>query len=358
MAFGIVAGVCLLAPPARAETVPAPEQLLAATLRAEDLINAKIEPGGWWDDAPEFNDRLETDASPQLVDVVMGHVTGKPDEAPAELATTLRLYRAAAASADEFAASAASDRQDYGATVTGPKVGDQSRYLRQAADGQHEGGVALRFQYGRYLARIDIGGTAAALSLDQLAALGKIVIGRLAAIDAGKLPPPALPDLAKSLPAADAAFGPVLGTATTAREAWSLIWSNRDSTLIVSSRLAAMLRDEGAGMPVIRRYVVAAAPANVAELSVMPFPNGDAAAQYLTAIKREDPRRAAVADMGGKVTVLPPIPDVTPAYRADVQAGRYIIEIACFAPFAPTSSACDAAVTHLAERARQNLPAK
>jgi hypothetical protein len=358
LALGIAAGVLVLARNAPAQTVPSPEQLLAATLHAEDLTQAKIAPGGWWDDAPEFNDRLEPDAPPQLLDSVIGHVVGAPDEAPAELAASLRLYRAAAASADDFAASAATDRQDYGATMTGPKVGDQTRYLRQPADDQHEGAVALRFQYGRYLARIDLGGKAAGLSPDQLAALGKIVIGRLAAIDAGKLAAPALPDLAKSLPPADAAFGPVLGTATLAPQAWSWIWSNRNSSLAISSRLAAMLRDEGAGAPVMRRYVVTAAPANVAELTAMPFPNGDAAQQYLAEIKREDPRRAGGSDQEGEVAVLPPIPDVAPAYRADLQVGRYIVEIACFAPFAPTAGACEPAAKRLAERAKQSLPAK
>jgi hypothetical protein len=358
LALGIAAGAALLARAAPAQTVPAPEQLLAATLHAADVAKANIGPGGWWDDAPEFNGRLEADTSPQMLDFVMGHIVGKPDETPAEFATAVRLYRAAADSADDFAASAAIDRQDYGTTIAGPAVGDRSRYLRQAADDQHEGAVALRFQYGRYLVRIDIGGKAAALALDQLAALGKIVIGRLAAIDAGKLPAPALPDLAKSLPPADAAFGPALGTATMAPEAWSWIWSTRSSSLVVSPRLAAMVREEGGGAPVLRRYVLAAAPTNVAELTVMPFPNGDAAAQYLAEIKRQDPRRAAAAATDGDVTVAPPIPDVAPAYRTDLHVGRYIVEIACFAPFAPTASACDAAVTQLGERAKRNLPPK
>jgi hypothetical protein len=359
LALGVVAGA-LLARPVSAETVPAPEQLLAATLHADDLANAKIEPGGWWDDAPEFNDRLESDASPGMLALVMGHVVGRPDEAPAELATSLRLYRAAAASADDFAATAALDRQDYGTAVEGPKLGDQSRYLRQAADDQHEGGAALRFQYGRYLARIDVGGKAGSLAPDQLAALGKIVIQRLAAIDAGKLSAPALPDLAKSLPPAESAFAPVLGTATMARQAWSWIWSNRNSSLVVSPRLAAMLRDEtsAGGAPVMRRYVIAAAPSNVAEVTLMPFPDGDTAAQYLAEIKREDPRRAAITSDEGDVTISPPIPDVAPAYRADLRAGRYVVEVSCFAPFAPTASGCETAVTVLAERAKRGLPAK
>lgn len=347
-------GELFLTPAGAQQTAPRPEQLLAAAIHASDL--AQVNPGGWWDDVPEFNDRLEPDANAETL--VIAHVFGRPDDGPAEVATSLRVYAKSAAAADQFGAALAADKQDYGEIVDGPKVGEQSRYLHQAADSQHEGGIALRFQFGRYLVRIDVGGDASTMAPDDLAALGKLVLDRLSQIDAGKLAAPALPDLAKALPPADDAFTPAIGTATFAPQAWAWIWSSQNSALVVSARLRGLLtqtvKDE---RPVMRRYGVAAIPNNIAEVAVMPFRTADAAGRYLTEAKREDPRRAAITNNEGDIDISPPIPDVSPAYRADIRVGRYVAEVTCFAPFAPTSSACDAAVKALAERAKKLLPA-
>jgi hypothetical protein len=357
-ALGIIflgGGLLPAAPAAAAQ--PSPEQLLAATVHAGDL--AEINPGGWWDDAPEFNGGLEPDSGADLLTAVMSHVFGKPDTAPAEIATNLRLYDKAAAGADEFAASLDADKRDFGELVEGPKVGDESRYLHQAADSEHEGGAALRFRFGRYLARIDVAGDASAIAADRLAALGKIVIERLTQLDAGKLAAPDLPELAKSLPPADDAFKPVLGTATLSSQAWGWVWSSQASALVVSGRLRALLRESVHGeQPVVRRYGLAANSSEVAEVTLMPFRSGDAAIRYLAEAKREDARRAAIANSDGDVTVSPPIPDVAPAYRADLRVGRYVAEVTCFAPFAPTATVCETAVKDLAERAKKMLPAK
>lgn len=346
-------GGSLLTPAAYSQVSTTPEQLLAAAIHAGDLDG--VDPGGWWDDVPEFNDRLETDASADTF--VIAHVFGRPDDGPAEIATSLRLYAKPAAAADQFDASLATDKQDYGETVDGPKVGEQSRYLHQAADSQHEGGLALRFRFGRYLVRIDVGGDASTMVPGRLAALGKIVVDRLGQIDAGKLTAPALPDLAKALPPADDAFTPVMGTATFASQSLAWIWSSRTSTLVVSSRLRELLTNIGDERPVMRRYGVAANSSNVAEVDLMPFRSADAAGRYLAEAKREDARRAAITSNEGDIDISPPIPDVSPAYRADIRSGRYVAEVTCFAPFAPTSAACDAAVKALAERAKKLLPA-
>jgi hypothetical protein len=354
-------GVLLLARTvaAWAEPVPSPEQLLTATLHADDLQKQNLDPGGWWNDAPEFNGRLEPDSRPEMLTYVMSHLFGKPDDNPAEVATGLHLYATAAASADDFTASTAADKQDYGGIVDGPKIGDQSRYLRQAADNEHEAGAALHFQIGRYRVRIDVGGKAGGISANQLAALGKVVLGRLAELDAGKLAEPPLPEVAKFLPAASDQFKPVLGPAVMESEAWAWVWSNGNSALGMSPRLRAMLHDHVTPSgPVIRRYGLAANPGNVAELTLMPFSDADAAAQYITEAKREDPRRGAIVTSDGDIIVSPPIPDVSPAYRVERRVGRYVADIACFAPFAPTSSACAAAAKQLAEEAIKAIPEK
>lgn len=347
----------LLAASAWAQPAPSPEQILAATIHADDLV--KVDPGGWWDDVPEFNDELDASGGADTTTFVMTHTFGRPDDAPAEVATGIRVYAKPAAAADAFDASLAGDKQDYGEVIDGPKEGDQSRYLHQAADSQHEGGVALRFRFGRYLVRIDVGGDASTMAPDRLAALGKTVIDRLGQIDVGKFAAPALPDLVKALPPVDDSFGPIMGTATFAPQSWAWIWSSQNSALVVSGRLRALLAgDARSEPPVMRRYGVSALPNNIAEVAVMPFRSAETASRYLSETKREDARRSAITDNEGDVDVSPPIPDVSPAYRADVRSGRYIAEVTCFAPFAPTSSGCEKAVKDLAERTKKLLPAK
>ncbi len=357
--LGIVflGGLALWVPAASAQqATPSPEQLLAAAIHADDL--GKVNPGGWWDDAPEFNGRLDPDGGDTLAAAVTAHVFGRPDASPAEIATSLRLYAKASDAADAFDGTAGTDKRDYSETAEGPKLGDQSRYLHQPADSEHEGGIAVRFQFGRYLVRIDVGGDASAIAPDKLSLLGQIVADRLKELDTGKLAAPALPDLAKSLPAPDEAFKPAIGTATLSSQSWAWVWSNQTSELVVSGRLRAILKESVHDMPVMRRYGVAANPADIAEVTIMPFRNPDAAGRYLAEIKREDARRSAITNNEGDVMVSPPIADVAPAYRADLRVGRYVAEVTCFAPFAPTSSACEHAVKDLAERAKKTLPAK
>ncbi len=247
----------LLRPAAAQQTPPAPEQLLASAIHADDL--AKVNPGGWWNDLAEFNDRLDPGGGAGEVTSVTAHVFGKPDNAPAEVATSLQLYTKAEAAAEAFAAAAADDTRDDGAIVDGPKMGDESRYLSQAADSEHGGSTALRFRLGNYVARIEVGGAASTMTRDQLAALGQLVHRRLRQLDAGKLAVPALPELARDLPAADQGFGQVLGTATLSSGALSWIWSKQNAALVVSNRLRTLLQEAaGNEQPVSRRYSLAA----------------------------------------------------------------------------------------------------
>jgi len=345
----------LLASAAAQQTPPAAELLLQSTIHADDL--AKADPGGWWNDLAEFNDSLDPDGGADEVTSITAHVFGKPDNAPAEVATSLQLYTKASAAAAAFDDDAADDTRDDGAIVDGPKVGDESRYLYQAANGEHEGSTALRFRLGKYVARIEVGGTAASMTREQLAALGRLVLGRLRQLDNGKLAVPALPALAHDLPPADSIFDRVLGTATPSSEALSWIWSKQVSALVVSRRLRMLLK-EGAGneQPVLRRYGLAESPADIADIVVMPFRAAQEASGFLSEVRREDARRAAIAREEGGVEVAPPIPDVAPAYRADIRVGRYVAEVTCVAPFAPTSSVCAAAVKDLATRAKKSLP--
>lgn len=350
---------CLLALPFAAsarQQPPTPEQLLAAALHAGDLAGIGA---GWWDDAPEFNDRLESDAGSDMLGFVMAHVYGKPDEAPAEVATGIHVYEQAAEARDAFEQSADTDRQDFGATFDGPKIGEQSRYLRQAADTEHEGGVALRFRYSRYLVRIEIGGDAASLPPTQLAKLGTTVVERLSRLEAGTLAVAALPPLTQALPPADAMFTPVLGTAELSPQSWAWVWNSRAGRLVISWHLAGILRDNVKNeVPVLRRYGLATGRNSIAEVTVMPFRTPAAAQAYLAEAKREDARRSALTEQEGDMVVSPPISDIAPAYRGDLRMGRYVAEMICYAPFAPTPASCGGAVMELAGRVKKTLPAQ
>ena len=95
---GICAGVSILAAmllclgSVSASETPTPEQVAAAGVQASDLEKIKLAPGGWWNDAPEFNGRLYTSLGPPPVEVfVMTHVFGLPDNDPSGVATALSL---------------------------------------------------------------------------------------------------------------------------------------------------------------------------------------------------------------------------------------------------------------------------
>jgi hypothetical protein len=359
MAWVLAVAVSLSCGAARADEAATPEQLLAAELHAEDVTKARLDPGGWWDDNPEFNGRLEPGASPDLRLQIVNHVFGNPEQTPSEVATVLKLYAAPDPGAAAFAASESSDRADYGDPIDGPKLGDQSRYHRIAGDHDRMPIVALRFHYKRYLALVSVGGGAAALTAEALAALAQVVIGRLDALDRNALSPPALPPLAETLPQADDRFGPMMGTAAVGAESWAWVWSEKDLSLEESAKLRRLLVNRAAqAAPVVRAYALAGSPGNQITVAVLPFANEGAAIEYLSAVKKEDSRRDAAVIDGDEIRVAAPIADVAPAYRADFRAGKALVEIACFAPFAITSRNCAQAVRDMAERVRKGLEAR
>jgi hypothetical protein len=348
----ILLSALLMAPAFGSEREPTPEQLFAACLHAADL--GTLQPAGWWDDEPEFNGRF--DPRPGLVFYLVGSVIGQPDNDPANVSTTLSLYTDPAASAAAFAATAATDTTKYGDVVAGPPVGDESRYLRSAKTGS-EANASVRFRRGRYLGRIDFGGAGAAVDNATLARLAQLVIARLNDLDAGKLVAPPLPALAERLPDAGDPLGPILGTAAGTSVWWSWIRDPETHRMRISPQLREVLhKTVGNGVPVARAYQLGAQPDNKVSVTIMPFINAQAAAQY----RQEDAREQQIP--------VPPDNDqqITPRRLAgdngaydDVQfrRGRYVADVACWAPFGQTSPACAAAVRAVAERLAERLPA-
>ena len=356
---GILApAICLTPSMAGAQESPSPEKLLAAGLNAQDVRSANLSPGGWWDDEPEFDGRLDPSSSPQLQDLVGTHVFGQPDDDPTDVGTMLSVFPDAKASAADFARRARSDKSDFGGTVDGPKVGDQSRYMRHAADKHRPAGASLRVRRGRYMFRIDANGPAAAVTQETLADLGRIVIDRLMRLDSGELAAPPLPEVAAALPDADAEFRPVMGTASQSGDVWVWVWSPQTKHLVASPRLRSLLHDgigEGAGA--MRRYGLAAHPREVVEVTVMPFLRPDAAAAYVAAMQDND-RPLAKTAVGGPLWFLPPmLPSMTGSYWTRVQHGRYVAEISCQAPYGKVSPDCRRALRDMVARLDPRLAA-
>ncbi len=352
---GLVLAIFLAALPAISNThaataTPTAEQLLAAAVRARDVQSLLPSPGGWWNDQPEFNDRLNPAMGKTLVGYVISHVFGKPDSDPSNVDTAVDLYSNAPAATTEFASLLSSDRQSFGALVTGPAVGNRSRYLQHAAAHGNDAASTVRFQLSRYLVRITVAGKAAPVSTAVLVRLARTVTERLVWLDAGKLPNPPLPKIALKLPAADAAFGPILGSAG-ATSAW-LVWRMQGSGYAVSRKLRALAQaGMGNQLGVFRVYGFASHPDNVVTVTLMPFANAASVSRYLAENRRESGWPAATDT---KVIVNAPHgPDA--GYSADFRDGRYEVSVTCWSPFQKTTPACAGAVRAMAQRVSSRL---
>lgn len=355
IAEGLALAFVLAALPAMSSTrattaAPSTEQLLAAAVHAHDVQRLLRSPGGWWDDQPEFNDRLDPALGKTLVFYVVSHVFGRPDSNPSDVDTAVDLYSSASAAAAEFASLIGSDRQGFGALVTGPAVGNRSRYLQRAAGHGNDVGSTVRFQVGRYLVRVTVAGKAAPVSTAVLAGIARAVAARLLQLDAGKLPSPPLPKIAQRLPEADATFGPILGSAVATSDWW--VWRMRGSEYVVSPKLRALVRaGMGDQLGVFRVYRFAAHPDNVVTVTLMPFLNAAFASRYAAESLRESGGASATDT---KVVVTPPH-GADMGYTTNFRDGRYGVAVTCWSPFGKTTPACAGAVRAMAQHVSSKL---
>jgi hypothetical protein len=334
--------------------IPGSEQLFAVTITAQDLAAAKIAPGGWWNDDPEFDGIMDPTAEPGSLSLVISAVFGKPDNDPSEVRTAVTPYTNTPASRRAFEHMAATDMKYYGATIAGPLVGERSRYMELKATKDADPSRSLRVQYGRYIARIDATGASAAISTQNLASLGRQVVERLKALDAGKLAIPPLPELARALPAPEM-FSVSMGSAVQDRDSFAWVWTKKHGgRLVISPKLrAVLLADPAAGKAVMRRYTVGGAPGNIVEVVVMPFVDAGGAARYFKASFAENLKATPRSD-DSQIVLTQPDSDFQ-AYQAAFRAGRSAVEVTCWAPYGQISPACKAAVQHLANQVRDNL---
>jgi hypothetical protein len=333
---------------------PGPEQLLAAGVSAQDLRDAGMSPQGWWDESPEFDGRLEPGVSPELITFIVRATAGPPDSDPSLVETAVALFPRPEASAADFARRAATDRE-YGDFENGPKVGNESRYMRRAAGKDPRANASVRVRYGRYLFRIDASGRAAGVNPPILASLAQRVVERLQKLDEGKLAPAPLPKISERLPSADSEFGPVMGTAPLGREAWGWVWSSRNAHYAISPRLSTLARDAAGETGVMRRYALPQHPDEVVEVTIMPFRNAETATAFARASHEEDPVRGAVQSLDGQWTVAPPIPSAVWAYQIASRSGRYVFQIICGSPYGATGPECEQVARDMADRAASRL---
>jgi hypothetical protein len=343
-ALGALAGVATTAAAAPTSSAVetsslSAEDVLAATLRPADLKRFLPRGATWWPALPEF-ESASFDPAPgkrfwvvQSFDQVgRGKLAGPVVQAP------LTLYATDADASADFAA-VAKTRDASGKALTGPAVGDESRYFTRSAGKQVE--TALRFRVGAVVGRIS-GLDAHAWTPAALARLAGPVVARLHAVLAGSLTAAALPDaLTRRLPPAFDDL-PIAGTAAVPAEDWAVVDESGKP-----QQVRDFLRSHGAGSLAFRRYDVTSPPGQVIEITLFPFRDAASAETWVNRFlgglgkARLDPGStgllAGFKGNGGKF------------YELQFAAGSDVADVSCFSPFGTTSAACEDRVRTLGE---------
>ncbi|MGE5546247.1 MAG: hypothetical protein ACM33T_05090 [Solirubrobacterales bacterium] len=334
-------GALLLPSPVAAASV---EQLLAAGIGLADLRAAGF-AGEWSSSLPYVGAEGVGPGIGRAKALVIADLFSW-DAPRHDLEGTIGEYADAETAAAAMAEMAEEDVGTLGAMIAEGGVGEQARLHRLDGEGKS---ASLRWQAGRFLARITAAHPAAETDIPALYRLADQVTARLEALDRGELHAAPLPPLAESLPSGDAAVS-VLGTVAGMPEWWA--WESKEGKDVTSPRLRDLLKEGVAdGRPVGRQYLVPGVPGHYATVTVMPFVTADAAARYVAAGVP-----AGVATAPGRFDVRAPRPaeNIRP-WRADVASGRFVIEVDCRSDVGDVSPACEGVARRLAERTLANL---
>lgn len=257
---------------------PTSEQLLAAIVSINDFKVEKIS-GDWSDAGPSWCPGK--DPEPGLLNCVGSNIVGWPVKEKISAYSAVNVFADAAAATAAFNTRIDADKESYGGVVTGPVLGDESRYHAKQAKGKDGAVTMVRLRHGRYLVLVEAESATRPLAQKVLANLAKRVIARLDQIDAGTLQPPALPPLAKVLPDADNSLTPVI-TASGPSDWW--VFTRVDGKSTPSKTLRRVLhRGVGDKQGVARIYSLKDIPNHTAIVTIMPFRNENAAKDYLKA---------------------------------------------------------------------------
>lgn len=317
------------------------EDLAAAVLSPSDARRFFPEGAKWWPSLPEFNSasldpapgkRFWVVQSYKLVDG--GRLTGPEVQAP------LTLYASPAAAAKDFAA-IAKTRDAPSTRISGPAVGDESRYFTRPADGKLTE-TTLRFRLGSVVGRISALDTHPWRTSD-LALDAAPVLARIQALLEGRLRGATLPNrLALLLPPPSFSDLPGVASAVVPAEAWALVDSSGKAGAVRD-----FLRQNGAGSLVMRSYDLLAPAGQVIEITLFPFKTPKAAETWVGGFAREA-QKAGRLDPGHTGPLSAFTSYKGKFYELQFAQGRYVADISCFAPFGTTSPACESRVRELA----------
>ena len=337
-----------------------PDDLLAV-LNPDDIKQAFIQPETGWPALPEFNVGFEP--APAPVEGERFWVTQSYEQvgalAAGRVETTLILFEGTAEAEAGFAAMAATD-QDGRTVVDGPAVGDDSRYYtREAADEGLDAGAQryetlLRFRTGPLVGRIsvftELGYEGVATLADYFAPVERRAKALLAgSLRAADLPRPILA-LLPSAP--EPPVGPVFGSAVTPAESWAL-GDTGGAPEAVLERLHAL----GVTELALRRYGLQGQPDLVLEVTVYRMDDAAGAAEWVQEFVRLAEEEGTL-DPGATGSVSAYTSYAGEFYELQFAKGRIVGDVACFAPFAATTAACEEPLRALAERWYQELPAR
>lgn len=336
-----------------------PDDLLAV-LDPEAVAGTFVQPETWWPAFPAFNVGFEP--APRPVDgdrffVVQGYQQVGA-LANSQIETTLVLFESVAKAKSGFSAMAEMDAE--GSTVvSGPAVGDQSRYFQHKATKEElDQGVlpykaTLRFRVGPLVGRVSVLNELGFERTDTLAAYFAPIRRRAEALLAGELQPRSLPaSVAALLPEPSGKVGPVLGSAAVPPQSWALVDTSGDPEAVLASLTESGVTELG-----LRRYGLQGESDLVVEVTVYEMKDARAAQKWVSGFVQEA-KEMGTLDPGATGDVAAYTSYGGEFYELQFAAGPVVGDVVCFAPFGVTTDACEAPVRAFAERWYQELTAR
>ncbi|MCL5275374.1 MAG: hypothetical protein M1434_11635 [Chloroflexi bacterium] len=331
------------------------EDLLAAALSPADVQKLIPDPNQWWPEFPQFNVGFSASTTGKKVPgeqfFVLQNYRQVSPLAQGRVESGLTLYVDDKSAADSF--TALPDTNDKGGVpMDGPAIGDESRYFTRcekpcgpsATKTPYE--TTLRFRVGAIIGRISIFYQLGYGTAEALAKYAEPVVEKSRALLSGHLKATPLPgQYGSQLPAASADVGPILGSSVNPVESWALI-----DTSGKPEKVRDQLRSLGATELGFRRFALPADRDQVVEVTLFPFSDDKAAATWIQTFLHNARSSAGTLDAGntGKLSAFEKTPDGD--YELQFAAGSFVGDVFCYAPYASTSSACEAPVRRLAER--------
>lgn len=313
-----------------------PEALLAA-----DVPWSTVQAVGgesYWPELPAFNSIVDQEDPQPLTAVAQTY-----EQIGGSSTIVTRLYAYASSElALEFLQSNAIVVEQI--DQQRPVVGDRHFYfVTKLSDGSPS--TRLFFIEGRIGVEIQV--DSALWSRSKIAGLADPIDRQLRQLLAGTFRAPAIPAAQLALlPAATAAPGPVLGTASIPAAAWATVSHNGSPRAIRDG----LVRNGDATLP-FRRYLRRGSNRDVIEVTLFSFPSAGAARSWFATFAAGVKQHPADMLDPGATGALSAFRSELDNYELEFVAGRSVADVFCWAPFAADPSpACEGATRTLAER--------